>query len=48
VFTHEIKSRIAMAKAALNRKNFFHQKIGLEVKCFVWSIALCGDETWAV
>ena len=30
--TREIKSRIAMAKAAVNKKNTFHQQTGLKVK----------------
>jgi hypothetical protein len=30
--TREIKSRIAMAKAALNKKKTFHQKSGLKFK----------------
>ena len=30
--TREIKSRIAMKKAELNRKNNLHQRIGLEFK----------------
>jgi hypothetical protein len=44
--TREIKSRIAMAKAALNKKkNLFTSKLDLNlrkklVKCYIWSIAL--------
>jgi hypothetical protein len=35
------------------KKVFFHQQIGRElkkklVKCYVWSIALFGDETWTL
>jgi hypothetical protein len=30
--TREIKSRIAMAKAAFNKTKTFHQQIGLEFK----------------
>jgi hypothetical protein len=37
--THEIKSRIAMTKSGLNRKDTFHKQIGLiskeETKWFV-------------
>jgi hypothetical protein len=50
--TCEIKSRIAMAKAAFNKKRaLFTSKLDLElrnklVKCYVWSIALYGVETW--
>jgi hypothetical protein len=50
--TCEIKSRIAMAKAAFNKKRaLFTSKIDLElrkklVKCYIWSIALYGAETW--
>ena len=48
----EIKSRIAMAKAAFNKKkNLFTSKLDLNlmnklVKCYVWSMALYGAETW--
>jgi hypothetical protein len=49
--TSEIKSRIAMAKAAFNKKTF-HQQIGnlrkKLVKCYIWSIALYGAETWTL
>jgi hypothetical protein len=50
----EIKARIAMAKAAFNRKKtLFTSKLDLElrkklVKCYVWSIALYGAETWTL
>jgi hypothetical protein len=49
--TREIKSRIAMAKAAFNKKNLFTIKLELNlrkklVKCYIWSIALYGAETW--
>ena len=50
----EIKSRIAMAKAAFNKKkNLFTSKLDLNlgkrlVRCCVWSIALYGAETWAL
>jgi hypothetical protein len=50
----EIKCRIAMAKAAFNKKrNLFTSKLDLElrkkvVKCYVWSIALYGAETWTL
>jgi hypothetical protein len=49
--TCEIKSMIAMAKAAFNKKSaLFTSKMDLElkkklVKCYVWSIALYGVET---
>jgi hypothetical protein len=52
--TREIKSRIAMAKAAFNqRKNLFTSKLDLNlrknlVKCYIWSIALYGGETWTL
>jgi hypothetical protein len=48
----EIKSRIAMAKAAFDLKRaLFTIKMGLElrkklVKCYIWSIALYGTENW--
>jgi hypothetical protein len=50
----EIKSRIAMAKAAFNKKRaLFTDKMDLElrkklVKCYIWSIALYGAETWTL
>ena len=51
-FTCEIKSRIAVAKAAFNKKkNLFTSKLDLNlrkklVKCYVWSMVLYGAETW--
>ncbi|PNF31014.1 hypothetical protein B7P43_G01180 [Cryptotermes secundus] len=50
--TCEIKSRIAMAKAAFSKKkNLFTSKLDLNlrkklVKCYIWSEALYGPETW--
>jgi hypothetical protein len=50
----EIKSRIAMAKAAFNNnKTLFTSKLDLNlrkklVKCYIWSIALYGAETWTL
>jgi hypothetical protein len=50
----EIKCRIAMAKAAFNKKRtVFTSTLGLElrkklVKCYIWSIALNGAETWTL
>jgi hypothetical protein len=52
--TREIKARIAMANAAFSRKKtLFTSKLDLElrrklVKCYIWSIALCGAETWTL
>ncbi|PNF15833.1 hypothetical protein B7P43_G09891, partial [Cryptotermes secundus] len=51
--TCEIKSRIAMAKAAFSKKNLFTRKLDLNlrkklVKCYVWSIALYGAGTWTL
>jgi hypothetical protein len=52
--TCEIKSRIAMAKAAFNNKSApFTGKMVLElrkklVKCYIWSIALYGAENWTL
>jgi hypothetical protein len=52
--TREIKARIAMAKAAFNRKKtLFISKVVLElrkklVKCYIWSIASYGAETWTL
>ena len=47
----EIKSRIAIAKAAFNKKmKLFKSKLDFNlrkrlVRCYVWSIALYGAET---
>jgi len=52
--TCEIKCRTAMAKAAFNKKmTLFTSTLDLElmkklVKCYVWSIALYGAETWTL
>jgi hypothetical protein len=51
--TREIKSRIAMAKAAFNKKTLFTSKLDLYlrkklVKCYIWSIALYGAEIWTL
>ena len=51
-FTCEIKSGIAMAKAAFNKKRaLFTSTLDLKlrkkpVKCYTWSMALYGAETW--
>jgi hypothetical protein len=50
--TCEIKSGIAMSKAAFNKKRaLFTTKMDFElrkklVKCYIWSTALYGPETW--
>ena len=52
--TREIKSRIAMANAAFNKKKtLFTSKLDLNlrkklVKCYIWSMALYGAETWTL
>ena len=52
--TCEIKSRIAMAKAAFNKKKtLFTSKLDLNlkkklVKCYIWSMGLYGAETWTL
>jgi hypothetical protein len=52
--TREIKSRIAMTKAAFRKKKaLFTSKLDLNlskklVKCYIWSIALYGVETWTL
>jgi hypothetical protein len=52
--TCEIKSRIAMEKAAFNnKKKLFTSKVDLNlrkklVKCYIWRVALYGDETWTL
>ena len=53
-FTREIKSRIAMAKAAFGKqKTLFTSKLDLNlrkklIKCYIWSMALYGAETWTL
>jgi hypothetical protein len=50
----EIKTRITMAKSAFNTKRFlFTRTLDLKlrkklVKCYIWSIALYGAETWTL
>jgi len=50
--TREIKSRIAIAKASFNKKRaLFTGTLELDlreklVKCYIWSMALYGAETW--
>ena len=50
----EIKCRIAMAKSAFNKKKgLFTSTMDLElrkklVKCYIWSIAIYGAETWTL
>ena len=52
--TREIKSRIAMAKAAFSKKRtLFTSKLDLNlrkklIKCYIWSMALYGAETWTL
>ena len=52
--TCEITCRIDMAKAAFNKKKaLFTGTLDLElrkklVKCYIWSIALYGAETWTL
>jgi hypothetical protein len=52
--TCEIKFRIAMAKAAFSEKKFLltsrlHLNLRKKlVKHYIWSIALCGGETWTL
>jgi len=53
-YTCEIKSRIAMAKAAFNKKRaLFTSILVLKlrkklIKCYIWSMALYGAETWTI
>jgi hypothetical protein len=50
----EIKSRIAMANAAFSKKKtLFTSKLDLNLrkklmKCYIWSMALYGAETWTL
>ena len=52
--TRKVKSRTAMAKAAFNKKkNLFTSTLDLNlwkklVKCYMWSMALYGAETWTL
>jgi hypothetical protein len=52
--TRENKSRIAIVKAAFNKKKtLFASKLDLNlmmklVKCYIWSVALYGAETWTL
>ena len=52
--TREIKSRISMAKAAFSKKQtLFINKVDLNlrkklIKCYIWSMALYGAETWTL
>jgi len=54
ISTREIKMRIAIAKEAFNRKiSLLTSKLNIELKnklirCYVWSIALYGSETWTL
>jgi len=52
--TYEIKSRISIAKAAFSKKKtLFTSKLDLNlkkklIKCYIWSMALYGAETWTL
>jgi len=52
--TREIKSRIAMAKAAFSKKKtLFTSKLDLNlrkklIKCYIWGMALYGAGTWTL
>ena len=52
--TGSLISRIAIAKAAFDKKNaVFSSKLVLHLrkkpaKCYIWSVALCGAETWTL
>jgi hypothetical protein len=52
--TPEIKSRVAKAKAAFNKKKaVFTSKLDINlrkklVKCYIWSAASYGAETWTL
>jgi len=53
-YTCEIKCMIAMAEAAFNKKRaLFTSILDWElreklVKCYIWSIAMYGAETWTL
>ena len=48
--TREIQFRVAVTKATFKKKkNLFTSKLNLNLKkelvnCYIWSVALCGDE----
>jgi hypothetical protein len=48
----EIKSGKAVTEVAFNKKNtLFTSRLGLNlrkklIKCYIWSVAFCGAETW--
>jgi hypothetical protein len=50
----KLQTRAAMAKAAFNKKkSLFTRKLDLNlrkklVKCYIWSMALYGAETWTL
>ena len=52
--TREIKSRIGMANVVFNKnKTLFTSKLDLDlrkklIKCYIWSMALYGAETWTL
>jgi hypothetical protein len=52
--TRKITSKIVMAKAPFNRKRtLFPSKLDLHLrkklmKCYIWSLALYGAETWTL
>ena len=48
---HEIRSRIAIAKAPFNNTSFFHRQTGLKfeedvIMYCIWSIVLYDAEIW--
>jgi hypothetical protein len=48
-----IKSRVAMGRAAFNKKTVFTSKLDLNLKkklvnCHIWSVVLYGAETWTL
>jgi hypothetical protein len=48
--TCEIESRVAMARAAFNKKKIvFTSKLDLKkINCYIWSVALYGAEIWTL
>jgi hypothetical protein len=50
ICTHEIISRIAMAKSLQQEEGSFYKQIGLKFKeetsSYIWNITLYGAETW--
>ena len=52
-WTCEIKSWIAVAKAAISMKTVFISKLDFNLrkkpaKCYIWSVAVCTADSWTL